>query len=1118
MSATASALCRNCGRQPEPGSPLGLCSRCLMARLLDRAPRPEASDADDYEVLRQLAKGGMGTVMEARDLTLHRTVAMKVLPRAVPGQARARFDREARVLARLEHPNIVPIHAMGSDAEGRPFYTMKLVRGETLQAILDQLRKGGFRTVKRYPLGELLNIFQKVGQAVAFAHSRGVIHRDLKPENIMVGEFGEVLVMDWGLAKVAGEAEPSTADTADEGINELSDRSLQDLATGLTLDGAVMGTPQFMSPEQASGRIADLDPRSDIFSLGAILYALLTLRPPVRGGSLDEVLAKVRSGDIAPPSQYNPALEAAAGRSVSLDDSSVQLQKSRGLPHCPHGRVPEALSAVTMRAMALKSDERYQTVPELLADIEAYLGGFATSVEHIGALGQLWLLVKRHRVVSALLAVLLVASVGFVLRVMASERKAQKSAAEATESAGKARLAEAVAQREKEATRQALAGAQIALADAAYRDGDANALRRRLEECPPDLRDSTWRYLTRTLAMRVAAVKPLASRSIWDAVPIPGSDDRFLTADNTGGVWEVRAATGEATRRFTLDLQRRIYLSLAPAGDKLVVSEMNSNRFKVLKADTGEALLSGTVPEPFIEVVKFAQDVGRVFLRSSSPATVHCVSARDGRVLWSTRAAARALVEDPAGRWLTTSAPNSGVVELLSTADGTVAKRFESEEMSEMRGAAFSPDGGLLAVGDRNGSVFLWDTQNGALKRIIKAGTGQVEALALSGDGFLVVMAHPAEVGAQKNLQVFCLASGQLAQTQLGLPTEAIRFGMHPRSGHLLLTGVSPTIWRVKLEQEAVRITGGRSAQSVAFLGEEHLFASTPLSVLGLWNLRQPSSPEQVWRPVDRVTFALSALGTAGVAVVADKNSKQPAHQRVTLGGQGGQAVRSQPLVDMPAQTESLHLSRDGRHLLGITRNGTIFRASAESGAPEMLVKGRVQKTGKHVRFVAGDTRMVTVVTGERGGDRDGDILELWSLNPVPVRLEKSIAFGFRINHVAADADGRLLAVAGNDWHLRIYETAGLTLAHQFRAHDQAITAVDFHPSLPVLATGSRDLNVKVWDYRTGAMLDHFLGPRQEVLAVAFSPSGRLLAAGGVDKTTRVWNVAGLAAETSPAK
>ncbi len=184
---------------------------------------------------------------------------------------------------------------------------MKLVKGRTLQGILNDLRHEVPSAAKQYPLAHLLTIFRKVCDAMAFAHSRGIIHRDLKPENIMVGEFGEVLVMDWGLAKIlnAPEQKPAAADDPATTIilpgrqaSPLPETSTSSMMK--TLDGSIMGTPQYMSPEQAEGRIAGMDARSDIFSLGGILYAILTLRPPVEGKTLDEVLQKVISGSIAP--------------------------------------------------------------------------------------------------------------------------------------------------------------------------------------------------------------------------------------------------------------------------------------------------------------------------------------------------------------------------------------------------------------------------------------------------------------------------------------------------------------------------------------------------------------------------------------------------------------------------------------------------------------------------------------------------------------------------------------------------------------------------------------------------------------------------------------------------
>ena len=227
------------------------------------APLPAAGR---YAVSREIARGGMGAILEANDLSLDREVAMKVMLDSAESDqtARQRFLREALVLARLSHPNIVPIHELGRDEQGRRFYTMKLVKGRTLQAIITAIKKGDPATLQHYTLDRLLTIYRKVCDAVAFAHHQRIIHRDLKPENVMVGEFGEVLVMDWGLAKHLDDEHhaKTEADRAQtiEGFKELSDAQLAAGESGLTMEGAVMGSPQYMPPEQAEGRL-DNQPR-----------------------------------------------------------------------------------------------------------------------------------------------------------------------------------------------------------------------------------------------------------------------------------------------------------------------------------------------------------------------------------------------------------------------------------------------------------------------------------------------------------------------------------------------------------------------------------------------------------------------------------------------------------------------------------------------------------------------------------------------------------------------------------------------------------------------------------------------------------------------------------------
>jgi serine/threonine protein kinase len=198
----------------------------------------------------------MGTVYRAWDRELGREVALKVLRADLPDAgAAARLEREARILAQLEHPGIVPVHDAGTLDDGRVFYVMKLVRGERLEEV-----------AARAPLTEVLRLFLKVCETVGFAHARGVVHRDLKPSNIMVGAFGEVLVLDWGIARIVREAEPpgepSRSDVSPDGQTD-------------TAPGTVLGTPGFMAPEQAQGLTHMVDARTDIFALGAILEALL---------------------------------------------------------------------------------------------------------------------------------------------------------------------------------------------------------------------------------------------------------------------------------------------------------------------------------------------------------------------------------------------------------------------------------------------------------------------------------------------------------------------------------------------------------------------------------------------------------------------------------------------------------------------------------------------------------------------------------------------------------------------------------------------------------------------------------------------------------------------------
>ncbi len=329
-----------------------------------------------YSVERMVAKGGMGAVYEAKDLHCDRKVAVKVLltDEVHHAENRRRFVEEARITSRLEHPNIIPVHELGRDTTGNIYYTMKYVKGLTLGDVLNGVREGQQDMIDQFPLGRLLTIFQKTCDAVAFAHSHGVVHRDLKPGNIMLGDYGEVLLLDWGLARRAGaERERPAAGPAprpprparkfvvdDREVTEIIDTIRVDTAeTGLrTVDGTVLGTPGFMAPEQVrKGGL--IDHRTDIYALGAILYCILTLNSPVKEKDLTRLLKRILTGDFLPPTSFNRPGQARAA----------------GLPHCPDGLVPVVLSDIVMKAMATDAAGRYQSVKEMQQDIEDYQNG-----------------------------------------------------------------------------------------------------------------------------------------------------------------------------------------------------------------------------------------------------------------------------------------------------------------------------------------------------------------------------------------------------------------------------------------------------------------------------------------------------------------------------------------------------------------------------------------------------------------------------------------------------------------------------------------------------------------------------------------------------------------------
>jgi eukaryotic-like serine/threonine-protein kinase len=383
---------------PDLGASLAWVAReqARDPRLETTLPLPVGSSLGRFRVLRPHAKGGLGQVSVALDQELNREVALKEIQpqHADDVVARERFVVEAEITGGLEHPGIVPVYALGQGPDGRPFYAMRFVRGDSLKQAIESFHRadGASRKdpgARQLALRQLLGRFIDVCNAIEYAHSRGVLHRDLKPGNIMVGKYGETLVVDWGLAKSVGKQEIVSEEPTLRPTSALS-------SSGQTRPGSAIGTPAYMSPEQAAGKLEQLGPASDVYSLGATLYHLLCGMPPFRKDHEEagEILQRVERGEFPRP------------RSVAPD-------------------VPAALEAICLKAMALKAIDRYPTARALADDLEHWLADEPLMAAPDSLSDRLGRLARKHRgyVRAGALSVIVVAIVSTVASILINKSR-----------------------------------------------------------------------------------------------------------------------------------------------------------------------------------------------------------------------------------------------------------------------------------------------------------------------------------------------------------------------------------------------------------------------------------------------------------------------------------------------------------------------------------------------------------------------------------------------------------------------------------------------------------------------------------------------------------------------